>query len=110
MSTIFYDSYADRRNRQDRGRSHRELARGAPPVLVAGQTLESAVDLDQTKLHARISGGVEDTKIQEFIDDATNAVQLDAEIALITQSRIQYLDDFPDGPIELRMPPFQSVT
>ncbi len=41
---------------------------------------------------------------------ATETVQIDAELSLGTQTRIQYLDDFPDGPIELCLPPVTSVT
>jgi uncharacterized phiE125 gp8 family phage protein len=100
----------DAQHREDRGQSHRALSRGAPPVPSVAPT-DFPMDLDQVKLACRISGSDEDTLIQDvYFPAAVEFVQLDAEITLMTQTRIQYLDDFPDGPIELRMPPISSVT
>lgn len=96
-------------NREDRGRSHRALSRGAPPVLSVAPT-DYPVSIDEVKLACRIPTTREDPLLQDYIATATELVQLDAEVALVSQTRIQYLDDFPDGPIELRLPPVTSVT
>jgi uncharacterized phiE125 gp8 family phage protein len=99
----------DAQHRQDRALTQRNLSRGEPPHITVAPT-DSPVTLDEVKLATRITGNDEDSLLQTYLDSAIEAVQLDAEIALCTQTRVQYLDDFPDGQIELRMPPIQSVT
>lgn len=90
--------------------THRALSRGVPPKRVAGQTIESAVTVDDAKLHCKIDFSEDNSKVQEFIDQAIGQVELDAEAALVTQNRIQYLDCFPAQAIELRIFPLQSIT
>jgi len=102
-------SSKENQHREDRGLSHRDLSRAAPPVPYVAPTAYPCT-VEEAKLACRISGSDEDSLISDYIGEAVECVQNDAEIALCTQTRIQYLDDFPDGPIELRMPPVQSVT
>jgi uncharacterized phiE125 gp8 family phage protein len=86
----------------------RGASREMPPVVTTAPTVEP-LDEAEAKLHCRIDNAVEGSLILRLIKMAREAVEFDAEIALCTQTRKQYLDYFPAGPIELRSPPVQTV-
>lgn len=89
--------------------THRRLSRGVPPVLSVAAT-EYPASLEDVKLACKIDFSDQDSLISDYLGAAVEDVQLDAEIALCTQTRIQYLDGFPAGAIEWRMPPLASVS
>lgn len=86
----------------------RDISRTSP-VLTAPPTIPVGW-LEECKLHARVSTTVEDPILQTYLLAAVNAVEIDAETALLTETRTLYLDFFPAWEIELRFPPVQSVT
>ncbi len=85
----------------------REVSRSDPQVTTAATALP--VDLGTVKLHSRIGGTAEDSLIAEYISQAVEDVQFDAEIKLMPQTLTLYLDAFPAWAIELRTPPVQSI-
>lgn len=87
----------------------REASRGMPPTVTTAPTTEP-LDVEEAKAHCRIDSSAENGLIQRLIKMAREAVEFDAEIALCTQTRKQYLDYFPAGPIELRSPPIIAVS
>jgi uncharacterized phiE125 gp8 family phage protein len=85
----------------------RDITRGYPrvttPPVVPTQWL------DDCKLHARISGSDEDGLVRDYMLAAIEAVENDAETALLAQTRTLYMDFFPAWEIELHCPPVTAV-
>lgn len=88
--------------------SSRVASRYVPSVLVTPPA-EEPVSLTDVKSHCRVDGDFENDQVARQLQMAREAVEIDAEIRLITQTRRQYFDTFPEC-IELRDPPVQSIT
>ncbi len=86
----------------------RDITRAYPRVTVPATDLP--VDIDQVKLHARISGDDENPLIMDYIRMAVEAVEYDAEIALMPQTRVLTMDFFPAWEMELRCLPVTAVS
>lgn len=70
-----------------------------------------AVDLDDIKIHLRVSHTDEDPYIQSLIQTATQSVEIISMHKMITQTWDLYLDEFPDKDhVEIPWPPLQSVS
>ena len=67
------------------------------------------VSPDEAKLHIRKTGDDEDSLISSYIKSAREHAEALTGRALCTQKFELILDEFPDGDIELPMPPLQSV-
>lgn len=91
------------------GTTHRQASRFVPSVLFTAPT-DEPVSMTEAKAHCSVDGTAVETVLTGYIQAAREQVEFDAEIRLVTQTRIQYLDYFPDGPIELRDPPVASVS
>lgn len=77
--------------------------------LVTAATLK-AVDAADCKRAARVDWDEEDSLIEGWIAEATQAVETDASMCLLTQTWRLNLDWFPAWTIELRKYPVQSVS
>ncbi len=77
--------------------------------LVTAATLK-AVDAADCKRAARVDCDEEDSLIEWWIAEATQTVETDASMCLLTQTWRLNLDWFPSWTIELRKYPVQSVT
>lgn len=76
---------------------------------VSGPTTEP-VTLAQAKAHLRVDHDAEDALISALIVTARGMAEHKIGRALGTQTWTRTLDKFPDGALELGMPPVQSIT
>lgn len=89
--------------------TYRQASRYVPPEVVTPPA-EEPITVLQARRQCKCEDDAEDELFAIWIKAAREAVEFDAELALITQTRRQYIDYFPDGPIELRTPPVQSIS
>mgnify|MGYP001569730960 CR=1 FL=1 len=70
------------------------------------------ITLQQAKDQCRVDTTAEDTYLTALVLEATNYIQQNTNLQLITAIYKQYLDEFPvsDKPIRLRSAPLQSIT
>lgn len=89
----------------------RDIARTSPQIASAANApVIPQGALDECKQWARVVTNAEDNVLQNVLIAALDAVETDAETALLTETRSLYLDFFPAWEMELRFPPVQSVT
>lgn len=80
---------------------------------VITQPAEEPVTLTQAKLHLRVDGSDDDALITTYIKAARSWAEGFLGRSIVTQTRRQHLDDWPesiDDPIELQFSNVQSVT
>jgi len=78
--------------------------------LATAPTVEP-ISLTEAKLHLRVDGTDEDSRIQGLIATARLDVETLSLHKLVTQTWDWYMDDWPDGDIlTVPFPPLQSVT
>ena len=77
--------------------------------LVTTPTLEP-VTVEEIKDHLRIDIDTEDTLLSELIKVARVHCEKLQNKAYLTQTYDWYLDDFPDMPLDIPLPPLQSIT
>lgn len=69
------------------------------------------LSISQATEHLRVTGSADDAYIYGLIVAARQKVEDDTSRCLLTQTWLQYFDEFPDGgEIELAFAPLQSVT
>lgn len=70
------------------------------------------VDVDDVKKHLRIITSDDDAYLNDLVKVARKKVEYDLRRALITQTWLMYLDDFPGNGelIRIPYPPLQSIT
>ena len=68
------------------------------------------VSLTTAKLHCRVDTTADDDLITALIVAARRHVEAVSRRALITQTWDYVLDDWPDTPFEIPLPPLQSIT
>lgn len=79
-----------------------------PLTLITAPTAEP-VTLAEAKLHCRVDGSADDALIGTLIAAARSQAEHILGRSLMTQTWELVLDAFPDGGIELGMPPQQSI-
>ena len=77
--------------------------------LVTGPT-EEPVTVEGVKDHLKISISTEDALIAEYIKVARKHCEKMQNKVYLTQTYDWYMDDFPDVPFDVPLPPLQSVT
>ena len=77
--------------------------------LVSGPT-EEPIKIEEVKDHLRITIDTEDALLAEYIKVARQHCEKLQNKVYLTQIWDWYMDDFPDVPIDVPLPPLQSVT
>lgn len=79
-------------------------------VEVTTEPAEEPVTLGEAKAHMRVDSSDEDALISSYIKAARSWAEGFLGRSIVTQTRSAFLDEFPDGPIELLHSPVQSVS
>lgn len=77
--------------------------------LVTGPTLR-AVSVNECKLAARVDSDEDDSLVEQYIDESTEALEKDASLCLLTQTWRLNLDWFPQWTIQIRKYPLASIS
>jgi uncharacterized phiE125 gp8 family phage protein len=69
-----------------------------------------AVDVNECKKAARVDSDEDDTLVTQYINEATEALEKDASLCLLTQTWRLNLDWFPQWQIQIRKYPLASIS